>query len=82
MVHRAFDHALICDQLVLGIRIMPYWCGKQNPGVPEHGGKQSLKLSEYRKVNPGPVEEFLFYDHPSPRHRIFSAMRWKAEQVK
>jgi STE24 endopeptidase len=40
----------------------------------------SLKLSEYRKVEPGAVEEFLFYDHPSPRNRIFAAMRWKAEQ--
>jgi STE24 endopeptidase len=42
----------------------------------------ALKLSEYRKVSPGPVEEFLFYDHPSPRHRIYAAMRWKAEQGK
>jgi STE24 endopeptidase len=42
----------------------------------------ALKLSEYRKVDPGPVEEFLFYDHPSPRNRIYAAMRWKAEQKK
>ena len=38
-----------------------------------------LKLTEYRKADPGPVEEFIFYDHPSPRKRIYSAMRWKAE---
>jgi STE24 endopeptidase len=38
-----------------------------------------LKLSEYRKLEPGPVEEFVFFDHPSGRTRIFTAMRWKAE---
>lgn len=41
-----------------------------------------LKLSEYRKVDPGPIEEFILFDHPSPRNRIFAAMRWKAEQGK
>jgi STE24 endopeptidase len=41
-----------------------------------------LKLSEYRKVDPGPIEEFILFDHPSPRNRIFAAMRWKAEQLK
>lgn len=40
-----------------------------------------LKLGEYRKVDPGPLEEWLFYDHPSARNRIFMAMRWKAEQA-
>ena len=40
-----------------------------------------LKLTEYRKADPGPVEEFILYDHPSPRKRIYSAMRWKAENL-
>lgn len=40
-----------------------------------------LKLTEYRKADPGAVEEFLFYDHPSPKKRIHSAMRWKAEYL-
>ena len=39
-----------------------------------------MKLGEYRKVDPGPLEEILFYDHPSARNRILMAMRWKAEQ--
>ncbi len=38
-----------------------------------------LKLADYRKLDPGPVEEFLFFDHPSGRARIHMAMRWKAE---
>jgi hypothetical protein len=38
-------------------------------------------LGEYRKLDPGPIEEFLFYDHPSGRTRITAAMRWKAEHL-
>jgi STE24 endopeptidase len=30
---------------------------------------------------PGPVEEFLFFDHPPSRSRIEAAMRWKAEHL-
>lgn len=40
-----------------------------------------LKLTEYRKADPSDIEEFLFFDHPSPRKRIFSAMRWRAEHM-
>jgi STE24 endopeptidase len=36
-----------------------------------------LKLAEYRKPDPGPVEEFIFFDHPSTRFRIHDAMRWR-----
>jgi Zn-dependent protease with chaperone function len=41
----------------------------------------TLKLSEYRKLDPSPLEEFVFYDHPSGRSRIFRAMTWKAEHL-
>jgi STE24 endopeptidase len=40
-----------------------------------------LKLSAYRKLDPSPWEETLFYDHPSGRTRIWEAMRWKAEHL-
>ena len=36
-----------------------------------------LKLVEYRKADPGPVEEFIFFHHPSTRNRIYDAMRWR-----
>jgi STE24 endopeptidase len=39
----------------------------------------ALKLGEYRKMEPGPVEEWIFFDHPSGATRIRTAMRWKAE---
>jgi STE24 endopeptidase len=41
----------------------------------------TLKLSEYRKLDPTPLEEFVFYDHPSGRTRIWTAMRWKAAHL-
>jgi len=42
----------------------------------------SLKLGDYRKLDPGVVEEFVFFDHPSGRARIHAAMRWKAEHLR
>jgi STE24 endopeptidase len=41
----------------------------------------TLKLGEYRKLEPTPLEEFVFYDHPSGRTRIYAAMRWKGENL-
>jgi len=49
---------------------------------PDAFAEVALKLSEYRKMDPGPIEEFLFFDHPSGRNRIFAAMRWKAETIR
>jgi Zn-dependent protease with chaperone function len=53
--------------------------GLNAAGKPDGFAQTALKLSEYRKLDPGPLEEFFFYDHPSGRTRIFAAMRWKAE---
>jgi STE24 endopeptidase len=46
---------------------------------PDGFAQAALKLAEYRKLEPGPLEEWLLYDHPSGRTRIRTAMRWKAE---
>ena len=48
---------------------------------PDAEAEVDLKLGDYRKLDPGPVEEFLFYDHPGGRTRIYAAMRWKAEHL-
>ena len=40
-----------------------------------------LKLGDYRKLDPSPMEEMIFFDHPSGRTRITAAMRWKAENM-
>jgi STE24 endopeptidase len=49
---------------------------------PDGFAQGAIHLGEYRKMNPGPVEEWIFFDHPSGRNRIYSAMRWKAENLK
>lgn len=46
---------------------------------PDGEANVDLLLGEYRKMDPGPIEEFLFFDHPSGRTRITAAMQWKAE---
>lgn len=46
---------------------------------PDGFASTALKLSAYRKLAPGPIEEALMYDHPSGRSRILMSMRWKAE---
>jgi STE24 endopeptidase len=48
---------------------------------PDGFAQIAIKLSEYRKLDPGPWEEKIFFDHPSGRTRIFTAMRWKAENL-
>jgi STE24 endopeptidase len=48
---------------------------------PDGEAEVDLKLGEYRKLDPGPVEEFIFFDHPSGRTRITAAMRWKDEHL-
>ncbi len=48
---------------------------------PEGFAETALKLAEYRKLDPGPFEEWFFFDHPSGRARIEMAMRWKAEHL-
>jgi len=43
-----------------------------------HGAAEvDLKLTEYRKPDPTPLEEFVFFDHPSTRFRVHDAMRWR-----
>jgi STE24 endopeptidase len=48
---------------------------------PDGFAEVALKLADYRKLNPGPIEETIFFDHPSGHTRIFTAMRWKAENL-
>lgn len=46
---------------------------------PDGEANVDMMLGEYRKLDPGPLEEFIFFDHPSGRTRITAAMQWKAE---
>ena len=48
---------------------------------PDGMAEAALKLGEYRKMEPGPVEEWIFFDHPSGATRIRRAMTWKAANL-
>jgi STE24 endopeptidase len=49
---------------------------------PDGFAQAAIHLGEYRKMSPGPIEEIIFYDHPSGRRRIHDAMQWKSENLK
>jgi STE24 endopeptidase len=49
---------------------------------PDGFAQAVIHLGEYRKMSPGPLEEWIFFDHPSGRTRIHDAMTWKAENLK
>src|SRR5947207_1454351 len=48
---------------------------------PDGMAKVALRLGAYRKLDPTPLEEFIFFDHPSGRARIRMAMDWKAAHL-
>jgi STE24 endopeptidase len=48
---------------------------------PDGEAEVDLLLGEYRKLSPTRLEEFIFFDHPSGRTRIYAAMRWKQENL-
>jgi STE24 endopeptidase len=48
---------------------------------PDAMAKVALKLGAYRKLDPSPLEEFIFFDHPSGCARIRMAMDWKAAHL-
>lgn len=39
----------------------------------------AMRLSTYRKLHPGALEEVIFYDHPSGYDRVHRAMSWLKE---
>jgi STE24 endopeptidase len=48
---------------------------------PDGFAQAAIHLSEYRKMRPTPLEEFVFFDHPSGYNRIHSAMVWKSQNL-
>ena len=49
---------------------------------PDGFAQAAIHLGEYRKMSPGRLEEWIFFDHPSGRNRIHDAMTWKAENLR
>jgi STE24 endopeptidase len=48
---------------------------------PDGFAEAAILLSEYRKMEPTPFEEWFFYDHPSGYARVHMAMQWKAHEM-
>ena len=48
---------------------------------PDGFAMTAMQLSEYRKIEPAPWEEAVFFDHPSGRTRVRMAMEWKARHI-
>lgn len=48
---------------------------------PDGFAMTAMRLSEYRKIEPSALEEFLFYDHPSGATRVRMAMQWKKDHL-
>jgi STE24 endopeptidase len=55
--------------------------GLNTARAPDAFASTAMKLSQYRKIEPGPWEEIIFFDHPSGHTRVLTAMRWKAEHL-
>ena len=53
--------------------------GLNAAGEPQGFAMAAMRLSTYRKLKPGPVEEFIFYDHPSGYDRVRRSMIWLKE---
>ena len=54
--------------------------GLNAAGQPDGFAEAALLLGDYRKLDPSPLEEVIFFDHPSGRTRIRAAMQWKAHR--
>jgi STE24 endopeptidase len=52
--------------------------GLDHAREPDGAARALLRTVDYRAPSPGRIEEILFYEHPSIRHRLENAMAWKA----
>ncbi len=53
--------------------------GLDAAGEPHGFSTAAMRLSTYRKIQPGAWEEILFYDHPSGYDRVRRSMTWLSE---
>ena len=77
----AFLYTPISNSLTREVEAEADSFGINTSREPDGFAQASLKLGEYRKLDPGPLEEFIFFDHPSGRARIQKAMEWKAAHL-
>jgi STE24 endopeptidase len=71
----------VLNSIVRGIEREADQFGINTSREPDGEAEVALKLGAYRKLDPSPLEEFIFFDHPSGRARIRMAMDWKAARL-
>ncbi len=49
----------------------------QTVNLPDGLASALVKTAEYRDPRPGPLQELIFYSHPSVERRVQAAMEWK-----
>jgi STE24 endopeptidase len=47
--------------------------------LPDAMASALVKTAEYRDPRPHPLQELIFYTHPSVEKRVKAAMEWKAQ---
>ena len=50
----------------------------ETANLPDALATALVKTAEYRDPRPHPLQEALFYTHPSVERRVLAAMQWKA----
>ena len=53
----------------------------EHVNLPDALATALVKTAEYRYPRPNPVQEFVFYTHPSVERRVHAAMEWKARHA-
>lgn len=48
---------------------------------PDAFARVAMRTSDYRKIEPGPLEELIFNHHPSGRTRVQMSMQWKSQHL-
>ena len=71
----------VFNSIIRGSEIEADAFGINTSREPDGFAQSAIKLGEYRKMDPGPLEEIVFFDHPSGRARIRMAMDWKAAHL-
>ncbi|OFX19093.1 MAG: peptidase M48 [Bacteroidetes bacterium GWA2_31_9b] len=71
----------IMNNIVRSNEVEADYFGLNTAREPDGFASVSMKLSTYRKIDPGKFEEIFLFDHPSGKTRVSTAMHWKAEHL-
>jgi STE24 endopeptidase len=72
----------VTNNIIRSNEVEADYFGLNTAREPDGFASVAMKLSTYRKINPGKWEEIIFFDHPSGNTRVSTAMKWKAENLK